>query len=322
MAVACAATIVAVLPTSSSAEPQRSLDEVRAEVEKLEHDAELVAERSNEFGEKAKALQRRLDKLTADVRRQEKEVEAQQRAIGAVAAAEYRSGGVDGTVQLLLSENPDDFLAQIRTARALEGRRAETMRHLMAEQKRLVEQREAQAATLARLRETKQHMSAQLRKAKEKAAKAKALLEQLTEEERERLERASRGGGRTGPPPPPPTGSSRGEIALRFAIAQIGEPYVFGSSGPNSWDCSDLTMMAWRQAGVSLPHSSRKQYAQSAKISRASLRPGDLVIYYSDMHHVGMYAGKGMIVHAPRPGKSVQYDPIGAMPITGMVRPG
>jgi len=117
--------------------------------------------------------------------------------------------------------------------------------------------------------------------------------------------------------------SSRALRALAFARAQIGDRWVFAGTGPNTWDCSGLTMMAWRSVGVSLPHSAHLQYrAVSHKVSRSQLRPGDLVFWYSTMHHVGIYAGNGMAIDAPNPRTRVRLTHVSYMPYAGAVRPG
>ena len=118
------------------------------------------------------------------------------------------------------------------------------------------------------------------------------------------------------------TGSSKGAKALAYAKAQLGEPYARSGAGPSSWDCSGLTMMAWGSAGVSLPHSSRQQFSRGQPVAKSDLRPGDLVFFYSDIHHVGLYAGNGQVIHAPRPGKSVEYIKMSYMPYAGARRPG
>ena len=118
------------------------------------------------------------------------------------------------------------------------------------------------------------------------------------------------------------TGSSKGAKALAYAKAQLGEPYARSGAGPSSWDCSGLTMMAWGSAGVSLPHSSRQQFSRRQRVAKSDLRPGDLVFFYSDIHHVGLYAGNGQVIHAPRPGKSVEYIKMSYMPYAGARRPG
>jgi peptidoglycan DL-endopeptidase CwlO len=118
------------------------------------------------------------------------------------------------------------------------------------------------------------------------------------------------------------TGSSKGAKALAYAKAQLGEPYARSGAGPNSWDCSGLTMMAWGSAGVSLPHSSRQQFSRGRPVAKSDLQLGDLVFFYSDIHHVALYAGNGQVIHAPRPGKSVEYIKMSYMPYAGARRPG
>lgn len=110
-------------------------------------------------------------------------------------------------------------------------------------------------------------------------------------------------------------------LAVKFAYDQIGKPYEWAADGPGSYDCSGLTMAAWRAAGVSLPHNSSEQYAAVAHISKSDLRPGDLVFYYSPIHHVAIYIGDGHIIHAPRVGEDVQIASIGSNPIHGYGRP-
>ncbi|MBM7791403.1 C40 family peptidase [Tenggerimyces flavus] len=106
--------------------------------------------------------------------------------------------------------------------------------------------------------------------------------------------------------------SAQGRIAVQFARAQLGEPYVFGGDGPGTWDCSGLTMGAWGEAGVYLPHTARGQYRRSEKLSMDELRPGDLIFFSRNpgdpgtIYHVAMYVGGGKMIHAPNPRRSVE----------------
>jgi peptidoglycan DL-endopeptidase CwlO len=118
------------------------------------------------------------------------------------------------------------------------------------------------------------------------------------------------------------TGNSKGAKALAYAKAQLGEPYARSGAGPSSWDCSGLTMMAWGSVGVSLPHSSRQQFSRGRPVAKSDLQLGDLVFFYSDISHVGLYAGNGQVIHSPRPGKSVEYIKMSYMPYAGARRPG
>ena len=154
-----------------------------------------------------------------------------------------------------------------------------------------------------------------------KLDEAQELLSRLKAEERERLaaleeQRAddaaaaarlhSGSGTRTGNV----SGSGRGSTAASYALAQVGKPYVFGAAGPSAFDCSGLTMAAWASAGVGLPHAASQQYAMTARVDSGSLIPGDLVFFYSDLHHVGIYVGGGTFVHAANPGDGVVAEPL------------
>jgi cell wall-associated NlpC family hydrolase len=119
-----------------------------------------------------------------------------------------------------------------------------------------------------------------------------------------------------------PKTHTKGEKALAFAKKQLGDPYVRNGAGPNGWDCSGLTMKAWKAAGVTLPHSAGKQYRIGKKISKSQLRPGDTVFFYPGISHVALYAGNGNVIHAPHPGKKVSYIKMKYMPYVGARRPG
>jgi cell wall-associated NlpC family hydrolase len=123
----------------------------------------------------------------------------------------------------------------------------------------------------------------------------------------------------TGPAPPP---SSRAGVAVAFAYAQLGKPYAFATSGPSTFDCSGLTMAAWKAAGVSMAHYSVSQAQSFPKVSWEQLRPGDLVFFYADLHHVGLYIGGGSMIHAPRTGDVVKIAPAWRTEFQFGVRPG
>jgi cell wall-associated NlpC family hydrolase len=108
---------------------------------------------------------------------------------------------------------------------------------------------------------------------------------------------------------------------VRYVFAQLGKAYQWGAAGPSTFDCSGLTMAAWRAAGVSLPHSAAMQWAGVEHLSRDQLQPGDLVFYYSNIHHVAMYIGNGKVIHAPTFGRDVTIAPIDLSPIYGYGRP-
>jgi peptidoglycan DL-endopeptidase CwlO len=119
----------------------------------------------------------------------------------------------------------------------------------------------------------------------------------------------------------PPYLAGPAGIAVRYAYAQLGHPYRWGADGPQSFDCSGLTMAAWRAAGVSLPHSSSLQWQQVPHVARTDLEPGDLVFYYGNLHHVAIYIGGDRVIHAPTVGQDVEIAPVDNAPVHGYGRP-
>lgn len=133
---------------------------------------------------------------------------------------------------------------------------------------------------------------------------------------------AATGAGPKTPGRLPMASASAGQRALRWALNQIGKPYVWGAEGPNSFDCSGLTSQAWAHAGRTIPRTSQEQWRRLPRISLSQLRPGDLVIYNKGASHVAIYAGGGQVVQAPRPGTTVRLSPLASNPVQGVVRPG
>ncbi|MEE1826010.1 NlpC/P60 family protein [Streptomyces sp. BE20] len=123
-------------------------------------------------------------------------------------------------------------------------------------------------------------------------------------------------------PAAPAANSSRAAAAIAAAESKLGAPYVYGATGPSSFDCSGLTGWAYAQAGVSLPRTSQAQAGAGTRIGSdiSQAQPGDLVIFYGDRHHVGIYVGGGQVIHAPKPGASVRYEAASNMPVNSIVR--
>ena len=207
-------------------------------------------------------------------------------------------------------------------------------------------QQQQQVASLSAQREQlAQEAAAARQHAGQLAAARKAFLEAERERKaREAAERRARelqrqqqeqASGGLGPVDPPPSGSAadgrstaaQGRTAVRYAQAQLGKPYEWGASGPDTFDCSGLTMMAWRQAGIRLDHYSASQYNQGTHVSIADLRPGDLVFFAtntsdaSTIHHVGIYVGDGQMINAPETGDVVKYASIYRSDLIGATRP-
>ncbi|BFO14647.1 C40 family peptidase [Streptomyces sp. KM77-8] len=218
-----------------------------------------------------------------------------------------------------LTESQND----LKTAKATVQKKLSDARALMS--KLTAEEK----ARLAAIEKNKQEEAA--RKAAE-LAEQQAAREKAQEEAAARQESGSPAGsgssGAAGSTTTAPSAGSgytaKAEKALAFARAQIGKPYVWGATGPGSYDCSGLTQAAWKAAGVSLPRTTYDQVNWGTTVPVSQAQPGDLVFFYDDVTHVGIYVGNGMMIHAPKPGtyvreESVFYD--GESAIHSVVRP-
>lgn len=347
MCVALLAGLLAV-PAPAVAEPRQSLAKVQARIDALNREAEHAGERYNDATVQLTEVNRRLKKVRARLARQKARVGEMQKAIGQLAAAAYKSGGVDIGLQLLLSDDPQAFLQQASALDQLGRQQRSALREMARVKHELAQSRAVAAQEQSRAKKLKRTLAREKATVETKLAAAKRVFARLKAIDRARLAaqqraaaaraRAGRGqyirasrdtryvgddsapASRAAPSYDGPS-SGRVAVALRTAFAQLGDPYRWGGSGPNSFDCSGFTSYAWRSAGVSLPHSSAAQYGAGRKISRSELRPGDLVFYYRPISHVAIYIGGGKVIDAPYPGKSVHITPIDTMPYVGAVRP-
>ncbi len=122
-------------------------------------------------------------------------------------------------------------------------------------------------------------------------------------------------GGYTGP------ASGQAAVAVQWAYRELGKPYIWAAAGPDSFDCSGLTMYVWAKAGVYLPHSSVAQFGSGPHVAQSNVAPGDLVFFGSPIHHVGIYVGGGSMIVAPHTGDVVKIQPAFRGDYVGAVRP-
>ncbi|HMG31588.1 MAG TPA: NlpC/P60 family protein, partial [Jiangellaceae bacterium] len=311
-----AATVFGGLTLSAPAiaQPKPTLDEVRDKVDELDHLAGEANERFNAATELLAEIERRLDRARNDVERQQVRLEELSADMGGFAAATYRAGGIDPTVQALFADDPADFLARASIVDAFAAQQTEQL-GVVATQRQNLEQRKLvadeelgrQDAVLAVLAEEKKTLD-------DLVAEQKELLAELTAEEQARLAREreqalSRSSSEPSIPAIDVPASGRAAIAVKAALSKLGYPYVYGGKGPDSFDCSGFTSWAWRQAGVSLSSSSSAQANQGTRVSVSALQPGDILFYGSPVSHVAMYIGNGQVVHASNPRTDVLIAP-------------
>ncbi len=332
LALAGAATATAFEGTSQ-ADPRPTPAQVEAEVDRLYEEAEAATERYNGAKQKADEAERALDGLRDETARKTDQLNAARGTLGSLAATQYRRGSLGTAVQLAMAADPQEYLSQASFISRAGDRNAvgiSSVRRRLDEVGKLKEQA---SGRLADLRTQRDELAGHKAEIEGKLATAKRLLAKLTAEQRAAYEARSGGAAPAAVPqsaPPPPSGGhlpavsgggSRAAGAVAFAHGAIGKPYVWGATGPGSFDCSGLTQAAWRSAGVSLPRTTYTQINAGRRVSRDQLAPGDLVFFYSGVTHVGLYIGNGQMIHAPRPGSTVRVAPIDSMPWAGASRP-
>jgi cell wall-associated NlpC family hydrolase len=326
MSVGLALGAFTALPSQGAPRPSARLLEVQARVIDLQNQAASAAEGAQEAKVRLAQLNQTLAGVQEKAAKQRGELEEIRKSLGSIAMAQYTSSGLGQSLQLLFSADPKGYLASAGDLDSLTRRRSVELRRYEAATQKLQQTTLLVNDKAKLVRATQQKLEAQARAANAKLAEADKLLKSLKASERKALLAAQRRAEASDLKSSRATAknlkntSGRAGVALRFAFAQIGDRYVFGAAGMQTWDCSGLTMRAFAAAGVSLPHSSRAQFGYGKRISRSQLRPGDLVFFKRPISHVGIYLGNGKMVHAPRPGSRVKIASINHMRYVGAVR--
>ena len=341
-----AAALPAAVPPNSVAAPRP--EELRAaedRLHELEKDFELVVERYNLVAERLEDIQIDIATKRLEIGRIERKMTVRQEAADNAATELYMGGSTSSVEAFLGASTLADvetrllYLQESEDAQLIAFESLELVRSDLDQ--RVVELEEAQA----RARAAQERLSALQEEIEGKLADQKDEIEQLNrqieaaQERREAAEeearlaalaaardaaraREAQSGSGNAQAPPPPNGNSAGATAVRAALSQLGKPYVWAAEGPDSYDCSGLTLWAWAKAGVSLPHNSGMQYASTKRVSQDDLELGDLLFFGSPIHHVGMYIGDGKMVEAPYTGSVVRINSASRTDFVGAGRPG
>ncbi|MFF4725359.1 NlpC/P60 family protein [Streptomyces mirabilis] len=310
---AAAAVVLSANAANAAPSEKLSKDEVKSKVDKLYEETEQATEKLDGAKEKQDKLEKEISTLQDNVARGQDELNALRDGLGSMASAQYRTGGIDPSVALFLSSNPDDYLDKASAMDQLSSQQVEALKKVQEKQRSLAQQRQEASAKLKDLADTRAELAKQKKTVQTKLAAAQKLLNSLTAKEKAALDaqqsRATRASERTVLSDPGTPASGRAGAAFSAGQTKIGSPYVYGASGPSSFDCSGFTSWAYAQAGVSIPRTSESQATIGTRIySQSDLQVGDLVFFFGDLHHVGLYAGNGQVLHAPRTGTVVRYE--------------
>jgi len=317
-------------PGPSTASPQSDIAQIQTQVADLQHVAEGATERYNEARSALDQVQQQLGALQVRASRQGAEQQKSARLVDNLARSAYMSASLDPSLQLLLASDPSAFLAQGAALDQLAKTQQAILRRWQTSTLRLRQTQSEVAQRVAAAKRLNTAMALAKSEAGTNLAKAQAVLAKMTAAQRERWDRikakarqqalaaaaqakrqlastVQRPGGKPGKSPLGYIGSGRAASAVRFALSQVGKSYIAAQAGPRAYDCSGLTLAAWRQAGVGLTHYSKAQYSQTRRVPVSQIRPGDLVFYFgSGAHHVAMYVGNGKMVSASNPDDGVE----------------
>ncbi len=313
------AAVAASLLLAPPSQAAQTLAQVQAQVIRLEEEATAAAEGAQEAKVRLASLTRSLAGIQAKAALQGKTVDAISKTLGAIAVDQYKSGTLSQSLELLFSSDPSLYLSAAGSLEAITRKKGIQLRKFQSAEQELNATSLTVSDRLAQVKVLQKRLAERSAVASQKLAQAESLLAKLKKEDRERLARLAKeredadqasslkaAKGAAGV-------SGRAGTALKFALAQIGDRYVFGADGMVYWDCSGLTMRAYQRAGVSLPHSSRAQSRMGKSIPYSQKKPGDLLFFGRPVSHVGVYLGGGKMVHAPRSGSRVKVAPSGSL---------
>lgn len=309
--------LIAPFAPATNAAPNADLVRVRQEVEQLQEDAAEAGENAQAAKVQLARLKSQLSSVQQEAQAQKATVDSIRNSLASIAVARYKSTGLGEGIELLFSSDPSLYLSSAGSLENITRKQAAELRKYATAKQRLDATSLTVEDKLRLVQAAEARYRAQAAQVKQKLEQAEQVLARLEKKDRERLlklqamDEAERQAYSREQARLANTVSGRAGIALRYAVKQIGDSYVWGAAGPIRWDCSGLTMRAYEQAGVRLPHSSRAQFGYGRSIARSNLLPGDLVFFGTPISHVGIYVGKGKMVHAPRPGARVNIVEFG-----------
>jgi cell wall-associated NlpC family hydrolase len=305
-----AATGLAVYSGAAGAAPQPSISDVQAQVNSLQARVDKLGEQYDQAGQQLSAAKARLAMVNKQATAAEAQYTRARNELAAVAVDAYENANSTSVLGLLTSGDPAAVLSQASLLMQLAGTHNMQTTQFLSAAEHLAGLRQQQQRTEMGIAQLHSQVVAKLASITKLLDSRKALLASLTAAQQATVTATTTGGGGTSTPVTytGPT-TTQADKAVAFAYAQIGKPYVWGATGPDSYDCSGLVQRAWAQAGVSIPRTTYDQWAALPHISMSALQPGDL-IYYNGEGHVAMFVGKGMIIDAPRTGLNVELIPM------------
>jgi len=308
------ASLAAAAVGAAPAQADPTVAEIEAQIDKAWNKLEPIIEKHNATRQDLTKKKKQADALARKIEPLQVQIDKAMVKVGVVAERAYKGDNASAINAILTSGSPGGLADRLELLDQFARQQQATVQTVVDLKQKYKAQKDPLDALVAQLAQAEAKLAAQKKQIDVEIDRLQKL--------RLKAYGSSTTLGSLRPAPCPATypGGKHG-VAVKFACAQIGKPYVWGSDGPNSYDCSGLTLASWRKAGVSLPHNAARQREVTKRISRSELMPGDLVFYYSDLHHMGMYVGNGWLVHASQAGVPIKMKRVDDGPIHSYGRP-
>lgn len=317
------ALAVGLSPGTSNATPPTNSAEAKKQIVALNDKLEPIIEQYNAAQGDLTKQKKLQGQAAARAKALDAKLQSQSGKVRQMASAAYRSMPFGEFTSVMSSGSPQEFLDQLSALDTLARRRGAAIQSLVAAKTQAVQAQQQAQAAATKAQKLFTTLQSQKSSIEGQVQQAQTLLDQLSASERQALFASTHGGGgdfsydASNLPPAP---NAKAQAAVDAALSKLGSDYVWAAAGPDVFDCSGLMLWAWQAGGVSLPHQSGQQYNAGTHVSKSELQPGDMVFFYSPIHHVGMYIGNGLMVHAPQTGDVVKITSIDNMPYTGATR--
>jgi peptidoglycan DL-endopeptidase CwlO len=329
-ALVAASGIAVYAGAGAGAAPKPTIAQVKAKVNSLQGQVDKIGEQYDAAGQQLATAKARLTSVSRQASAAQAKYDQASAALTSVAVGTYENANQTSIIGLLTSGDPTAVLGQASLLLQVEGTHNEQATQLLSVAKELTTIKEQRQRTATGVAQLQAQFAGQKKSITKLLDVQTSLLSSLTTEQQEQVAATTVGGSTTSPSVVTtpvaytgPTNTQAGQ-AVAYAFAQIGKPYVWGATGPDSFDCSGLMVASWSAAGLTIPRTTYDQWASLPHIPLSDVQPGDMILYNGESH-VAMYVGNGMIIDAPHTGADVEEIPMStdwyAQGEDGAVRP-
>ncbi len=296
---------LAMMASTAGAAPKPTMHQVQKMVNKLTAEENVAVQMYDQSAEQLTSAKQRLNLVDREVRTDQAKFSAMRIQIATIASTAFENGTMSSVGALLTSDDPQAVLNQASVLLQLSSDRSAQIKQFIATAAQLTSAQQMARRTEQGIATLESQRLGRKKSIGATLDKQKAILATLTAAQQQQVTSSSLGGqGTTTATDPVPVSGAAGQ-AVAYAYSKLGDPYVYGATGPSSFDCSGLVQAAWASAGVSIPRTTYEQVAALPAVSTNDLQPGDLLFFAGDSH-VGMYVGGGFLIDAPQTGQDVE----------------